>query len=693
MAENGVDVAALEAEVAKSQAAVTTQGDTVRALKAKKADKEEVAAAIEQLRVMKLGLEEITKRLDAARPSGAAKAASREALRQQVANALERRLFYIPAFKIYGSVAGLYDYGPPGCAVKSNVLALWRQHYVLEENMLEVECPCVTPEVVLKASGHVDKFTDLMVKDVVNHNCFRADHLLKDVVEKLLAEPGLSAEKKDEYGLDLARVDEFTAEELGTRLKKYGVKAPDTKNDLTEPFPFNLMFATSIGPTGQFRGFMRPETAQGIFVNFRDLLYYNGGKLPFAAAQIGQAYRNEISPRQGLLRVREFTLAEIEHFVNPDNKDHPKFDTVAPLSFLLYPRAEQLGPKRPVVMNLGEAVGKGVIANQTLGYFIGRTYLFLTKIGIDSKRLRFRQHLQHEMAHYAEDCWDAEIECTYGWVECVGLADRSAYDLKAHTDMSGTALVAFEKYSTPKEVEVLSILPDKKELGKIFKKDAKVLAESLEAMSEEEALGLKSKLEETGSSDYTVCTTGQSFTLQKDMVRIEKKKETQQGRTFTPSVIEPSFGIGRIIYCLYEHSFYTREGDEQRTVFRLQPVVAPIKCTIFPLVQEPRFDAYSRRVEAALTAAGLSSKSDSTGTTIGKRYARTDEIGVPFAVTIDFQSLEDDTVTVRERDSTSQIRVPVKDVAALIRQMSDATITWEDVQQRYPAVQQKEDAA
>ncbi|XP_038978869.1 glycine--tRNA ligase, mitochondrial 1-like [Phoenix dactylifera] len=140
----------------------------------------------------------------------------------------------------------------------------------------------------------------------------------------------------------------------------------------------------------------------------------------------------KISPHQGLLRVREFTLAEIEHFVGPEDKSHPKFVHVANLELLMFPREEQLAGKSAKSMILGEAVSKGIINNETLGYFIGRVYLFLTRLGIDKDGLRFRQHLPNEMAQYAADCWDAEIECSYGWIECVGIADRSAYDLLAH---------------------------------------------------------------------------------------------------------------------------------------------------------------------------------------------------------------------------------------------------------------------
>eukprot|EP00271_Cylindrocystis_brebissonii_P010383 TRINITY_DN26558_c0_g1_i1.p1 TRINITY_DN26558_c0_g1~~TRINITY_DN26558_c0_g1_i1.p1 ORF type:complete len:717 (+),score=144.98 TRINITY_DN26558_c0_g1_i1:155-2305(+) len=681
------ELQALQASVLQQQEAVTLQGDTVRALKAAKSEKPVIEEAIEKLKQLKIQLDIATKEFTAKAAGSKGSSVSKEAFRAAVNGALERRLFYIPSFKIYGGVAGLFDYGPPGCSVKSNVLQYWRQHYVLEENMLEVDCPCVTPDTVLRASGHVEKFTDLMVKDDTG-TCYRADHLVKDYINDVLEkDPLMSLAKREELKHTLATLDELSAEELGAKMKEFAIKAPETKKDLSDPFPFNLMFATMIGPTGLIQGYMRPETAQGIFVNFKDLLYYNGGKLPFAAAQIGQAFRNEIAPRAGLLRVREFTLAEIEHFVNADDKSHPKFRTVAHLEFLLYPRAEQLGPKKAVKTRLGEAVEKGIVNNETLGYFIGRTFLFLTKLGIDHERLRFRQHLQHEMAHYAADCWDAEIECSYGWIECVGLADRSAFDLKAHSEKSKVELVAYEKFPEPREVEVLSIAPNKKELGKAFKKDQKIIAESLEALGEAEAMELEAKLAAKGSAEYTPCNSPTAFTLTRAMVAIAKEKKKLAGRNITPSVIEPSFGIGRIIYCLYEHSFYVREGeDEQKTVFRFTPLVAPIKCTVFPLVSEPRLDALAAEISSALTRAGLANKVDTTGTTIGKRYARTDELGAPYAITVDFPSVDGDgTVTLRERDSTLQVRIPSAEVASVVRSLAEGHTTWEQVKGQFAA--------
>ena len=197
------------------------------------------------------------------------------------------------------------------------------------------------------------------------------------------------------------------------------------------------MFDSSIGPTGKQKGYLRPETAQGHFLNFARLLDFNNGRLPFASAQVGRSFRNEISPRSGLIRVREFTMAEIEHYVDPEDKTHTHFKEVASVVLRFLPKEVQSAGKTDLLsMSVGEAVQKKIVDNETLGYFLARIYLFLIKIGINPERLRFRQHMANEMAHYAADCWDAEIQTSYGWIECVGCADRSAYDLTLSTGLS-----------------------------------------------------------------------------------------------------------------------------------------------------------------------------------------------------------------------------------------------------------------
>lgn len=332
---------------------------------------------------------------------------------------LKRRFFYDQSFAIYGGITGQYDFGPMGCSLKSNMLNVWRQFFVLEEQMLEVDCSILTPESVLKASGHVDRFADLMTKDVKTGECFRLDHLIKAHLEKLAADKKATQELKHECVDITVKLDGMTKDEMGAIMKKFNMKSPLTQNDLTEPMEFNLMFATQIGPTGLIKGFLRPETAQGIFVNFKRLLEFNQGKLPFAAAQIGNSFRNEISPRSGLIRVREFTMAEIEHFCDPSQKDHPKFVDVENYEMTLYSACNQMDGKSAERHTIGSAVKTGLVANETLGYFMARIQMYLIKVGIVPERLRFRQHMGNEMAHYACDCWDAECLTRYYFEKCI----------------------------------------------------------------------------------------------------------------------------------------------------------------------------------------------------------------------------------------------------------------------------------
>jgi glycyl-tRNA synthetase len=228
------------------------------------------------------------------------------------------------------------------------------------------------------------------------------------------------------------------------------------------------------------------------------LLDFNNGRLPFASAQIGRSFRNEISPRAGLLRVREFTMAEIEHFVDPEDGSHVRFDEVrnAPLLSLLSCSAQEAGKSEPTRMSAGEAVKKGVIANETLAYFLARVHLFLARIGVDvdGGRMRFRQHMGNEMAHYASDCWDAEVLNSSGWTECVGCADRAAYDLSVHSKRTGHPLVVRQALKEPVTTEQEVPELNKKVVGPKYGKLAPVLMKKLEEMGQDELLKLKETL-------------------------------------------------------------------------------------------------------------------------------------------------------------------------------------------------------
>ncbi|KAB0391511.1 hypothetical protein E2I00_000468 [Balaenoptera physalus] len=703
------------------------QGDLVRKLKEDKAPQVDVDKAVAELKARKRVLE--AKEL-ALQPKDDV------VDRAKMEDTLKRRFFYDQAFAIYGGVSGLYDFGPVGCALKNNIIQTWRQHFIQEEQILEIDCTMLTPEPVLKTSGHVDKFADFMVKDVKNGECFRADHLLKAHLQKLMSDKKCSAEKKSEMESVLAQLDNYGQQELGDLFVNYNVKSPTTGNDLSPPVPFNLMFKTFIGPGGNMPGYLRPETAQGIFLNFKRLLEFNQGRLPFAAAQIGNSFRNEISPRSGLIRVREFTMAEIEHFVDPSEKDHPKFQNVADLHLYLYSAKAQVSGQSARKMRLGDAVEQGVINNSVLGYFIGRIYLYLVKVGVSPDKLRFRQHMENEMAHYACDCWDAESKTSYGWIEIVGCADRSCYDLSCHARATKVPLVAEKPLKEPisflvtltaqdysvnilemdksksipcsmdklrcssvvlyslttsyKTVNVVQFEPNKGAIGKAYKKDAKLVMEYLAICDECYITEVEKLLNEKG--EFTIETEGKTFQLTKDMVNVKRFQKTLHVEEVVPSVIEPSFGLGRIMYTVFEHTFQIREGDEQRTFFSFPAVVAPFKCSVLPLSQNQDFMPFVKELSEALTRHGISHKVDDSSGSIGRRYARTDEIGVAFGITIDFDTVNKapHTATLRDRDSMRQIRAEVSELPSVVRDLANGSITWADVEARYPLFEGQE---
>merc|ERR1712029_156631 len=496
-------------------------------------------------------------------------------------------------------------------------------------------------------------------------------------------------ETKDRCDDLVVKLDNMGASEYSAIIEEFKIKSPLTGNDLTDPIEFNLMFQTHIGPSGVMKGYLRPETAQGIFVNFKRLLEFNNGRLPFAAAQIGTAFRNEISPRSGLIRVREFTMAEIEHFCDPEAKDHPKFHAVRATPIVLYTACAQMDGKPAYKTTIGEAVeGEKVVANQTLGYYMARIQGFLIKIGVDGARLRFRQHMANEMAHYACDCWDAEILTSYGWVECVGCADRSAFDLTQHTNATGIKLTAEKRLPQPVTRDITELVPNKGAIGKVFKKEAKDVTEMLSKLSLDQVEKLEADL---AVGDVHLDCNGKNITIGKDMISVKKYQKTFHVEEIIPSVIEPSFGVGRIMYAIFEHSFKIRDGDEARTYFSVPAVIAPLKCSVLPLSNNPDFNPLVTKLSQDLTMNDVSHKVDDSSGSIGKRYASTDEIAIPFGITVDFDSLkEPHTVTLRERDTTTQVRIGADIVGETVRKLSTGRVTWEEVTQKFPKFEAQE---
>jgi len=328
-------------------------------------------------------------------------------------------------------------------------------------------------------------------------------------------------------------------------------------------------------------------------------------------------------------------------------------------------------------------VSTGVIANETLGYFVARIHQFLVKIGVDPTRLRFRQHMSNEMAHYATDCWDAEIHNSYGWTECVGCADRAAYDLTVHSNKTGHPLIVRQALREPIVTERLVAEFNKKVLGKTFGKDAGVIQNVFAELDESRLLDIQIEL----AKGSTIVTTpdGRELTLTPEVVTIERKTFKQSIREFTPNVIEPSFGLGRILYVLLEHNFWAREQDVERGVLSLPPVVAPTKVLIVPLSAKEEFNPLIQEVSSKLRKAGIFSRVDDSNTSIGKRYARNDELGTPFGVTLDFASVQNRTMTLRERDTTGQLIGDINEVISVLIDLVNGTIDWTEACKVLPA--------
>ncbi|KAF7684310.1 Glycine--tRNA ligase [Astathelohania contejeani] len=580
---------------------------------------------------------------------------------EKIDQLLKTKFFIQPTALIYGGISGLYDYGPFGCALKQNLINKWRQFFIDEEGLYEIDASILTPYNVLKASGHVEKFTDLLIFDQVNGECYRADHLLESELKKL--------PQSDEIKSLLNNIECLTAEMVDKAVEKYGILS-NAGNKLGGTTSFNLMFKTQMGSQSNNIAYLRPETAQGQFVNFKKIYEINNEKLPFGTVSIGKVFRNEISPRGGLMRVREFEQAEIEYFVHPDEKTCPKFESLKELELNLLFAEEKEQTEH--IMTLQEAVKSKIINNELLGYFIGRTFLFLKEIGIKPEYLRFRQHKKDEMAHYACDCWDAEILSSHGWIECVGIADRSCYDLSMHQTFSGVNLNARRNLKEPIIKKVYTPIIDKKRLGKDLKEEFPNFLKEIQKIQKE------LKVDEEIEIGYEIIKTieyeGKSYSV---VFKVEESRNFVDD--FIPSVIEPSFGIGRILYSLIEHSFWIRENDNDRSVLSFKPFMAPVKCVISSLRNSAEFSSLICGLRRAFLKNNINAWINERSVSIGKKYASNDEVGVPFFVTLDPQTLEDGKATLRERDSMEQVRLNIEDIPTKVRDLCDGVIKWSDL--------------
>ncbi|WP_256391408.1 glycine--tRNA ligase [Natronoarchaeum rubrum] len=578
-----------------------------------------------------------------------------ESTAEKLVELAKRRGYFFPSAGAYGGVAGFYTFGPQGAALKQNVEDAWRERFAVREGHQEIDAPTVMPEPVFEASGHLDGFDDMLVECADCGESHRADHLIED-------------------NTAIEEAESIAIEEVEDLIDEHQLVCPSCGADLSgEPVDdFNLMFGTNIGPGDSSPGYLRPETAQGIFVEFPLLKEYARNQLPFGVTQIGKAYRNEISPRKSVIRTREFTQAELELFVDPEEND-PDLSRVEDVEVRLYPIGEQEDEDGELIeTTIGEAVDDGTLASPWIAYYLGVAQEWYERVGVDADRFRFRQHLAGERAHYASDCWDAEAELDEDWIELAGFAYRGDYDLSKHAEHSDEDFTIFKQYDEPVTVERATVDPDMSYLGPEFGGQAQAVADALADLAEEDRSAFEGE-------DVTVDVDGEEYTVPVEKTDFSVDEVTESGEHITPHVVEPSFGVDRLLYTILDHAYAEDEvGGEERTYLSLDAEVAPTTVGVFPLMDKEGLGERARDLAAELRAAGLSVNYDDSGA-IGRRYRRQDEIGTPFCVTVDYETLEDGTVTVRERDSTEQLRVPVDDLDETLTALSEGDLAFADV--------------
>ncbi len=548
-----------------------------------------------------------------------------------------RRGFFWGSFEIYGGLSGFLDLGPYGTGLKREIENAWRDHFLIRHGFVEISTPIITPHRVLEASGHVENFKDPMTECTNCHRRFRADQLVKE------------ATGRETEGLSL--------EQLGSMLRQ--VKCPECGGILGPPQYFVTMFKTSIGPYGEDPAYGRPEAAQGIFVNFRRVLEVMREKFPLGIAQIGTVLRNEISPRQGPIRLREFTIMDFELFFDPQNPECPFLNEVKGEELsIVAEKSRQEGTDRTRKMSVEQAVQTRVIKAPWAAYFMAQSGRFLTQLGIPPEKQRFFEKLPGERAHYSAQTFDLEVQLDrWGWVEVAGFAYRTDYDLRRHMEATGVDMRVFKPYESPIERTVESIKPNHEKLGKRFGSETGKILNLLSSMDLTKLLNNKKPGDHVriGTSDVPV----EIFETKRETV-----KET--GTRFIPHVIEPSFGVERLVYATLEYSLRMKED---RLLLSLPFKLAPVQASVYPLVNRDGLDAKALTIQQTLQSTGLRVEYDDAGS-IGRRYARADEAGIPLGITIDYDTLRDDTVTVRDRDTWGQIRAQVLTLKTTIDQIA-----------------------
>ncbi len=533
-------------------------------------------------------------------------------------------------------MSGFIDLGPLGVGLKNQIVNRWRELFLLPYGFVEISTPIITPHRVLEASGHVDNFKDPMAECTSCHRRFRADQLLK---EKAMVET---------EGLDL--------EDLGKLIEDNGVRCPECGGVLGKPQNFLTMFKTNIGPYGDEVAYGRPEAAQGIFADFRRIYEVMRERLPLGIAQIGIVLRNEISPRQGPIRLREFTIMDFELFFDPSEPDCPYFSSIegVPLS-IVTEATRKRGEDYGVSITAGEALRSGIINTGWAAFFMCLSRRFLEQLGVDGDHQRFFEKLPGERAHYSKQTFDLEVKLDkLGWTEVAGFAYRTDYDLQKHMQATGQDMRVFKAFDKPVEKKSTKVTLRHDKLRQVFGAQANQVAKALSGLDLASRLrGATGKISEGG------------FDIPVDCFEVKEQKIKETGSKFIPFVVEPSFGVERLMYAALE---YSMKMKEDRLLLCLPFNLAPIQASVYPLVNRDGLQEKAAEIYRSLLANGIRTEYDDAGS-IGRRYARADEAGIPLGVTVDYDTLKSQTVTLRDRDSWRQIRVPVNVLPSTIAEI------------------------
>jgi glycyl-tRNA synthetase len=562
-----------------------------------------------------------------------------------------RRGFFWQSYEIYGGVGGFVTYGPVGARLKQNIEAKLRDIFVTKLGILEIESSVITPGKVFEASGHVNHFKEPMVECVECSKRFRADHLLEEYAKQTCVE-----------------TEKMSLDQIQKALEAHGITCPECGGGFKPPQQFLTMFQTTIGPYSNATGYGRPEAAQGIFVEFNRLYAAAREKLPFGVIQIGHALRNEISPRQGLIRLREFTIADLEFFFDPEEPNCCLLKDVENETLRIYLAPErQACSEKTVEVTVKDAVAQQIIRSEWQAFFMAMAKKLLTEIGVPAENQRFIEKLPWEKAHYATQCFDQEVYVDrWGWIEVSGHAYRTDYDLNCHMKASGADLRVYKEYPEPIEQEQLVVKPVMAKLGPAFKGEAAKVAELLSKAPAEEV---------TVSLEKDGCYMAGNYKVLPEHVDVNPEKTVVRGKRFIPHVVEPSFGADRLFYVALEYAYNVKDD---RVVMSFPRGIAPTQLGVYPLVSKDGIAEKAREIHQQLLSEGFTAELDETGS-IGRRYARADEAGAPLGITVDYDTLKDDTVTIRDRDSWQQVRSPIKNLPERLYQYFQEKINFADL--------------